>query len=160
MAPSQQARSSFSESPRRSAWGRERDSTDTSGGKRGVPWFEIRRWRRSSDGGTDAMSSVISHVIRHQPRRPSLPGDAPLSSYRGSGGVRAWGYGQAMRALRELVSRDRWEPGGVRVAFDADRGSDCASSRRISLRARSREIAGSQTRTRYTHGTTRKMKSF
>lgn len=36
--------------------------------------------------------------------------------------------------IERVSLRDGGEPGGVRVAFDADQGSDRASSRRVSLR--------------------------
>ena len=38
---------------------------------------------------------------------PALPKHAPPASYRSDNGVRVWGYGQAMQALREMWrSRD------------------------------------------------------
>ena len=40
-------------------------------------------------------------------RYPALPEHAPLASYRSDDGVRVWGCGQAMRALREIVAQSR-----------------------------------------------------
>lgn len=57
-------------------------------------------------GGAGAVALMVELMSCH----PSLPDNAPLSSYRGSGGVRTWGYGQAMRALRELVSETGGNP--------------------------------------------------
>ena len=43
-------------------------------------------------------------------RYPALPEHAPLASYRSGNGVRVWGYGQAMRALREIVAQSGRKP--------------------------------------------------
>ena len=73
----------------------------------------IVRTREAVSGAHPGLREVVGAValmVGLLSCHPSFPGDAPFSSYRGWGGVRAWGYGQAMRALRGLVSETGGNP--------------------------------------------------
>ena len=61
---------------------------------------EVNRAYLGLRTGGGAVALVVELVSCH----PPLPGTAPLISYRSAKGVRTWGYGQALRALKELVS--------------------------------------------------------
>ncbi|CAM9891908.1 unnamed protein product [Pylaiella littoralis] len=46
---------------------------------------------------------LMAEVTKLMSCHPTLPDDAPLSSYRTSSGVRVVRYGRALQALREVV---------------------------------------------------------
>ena len=55
-------------------------------------------------GGTVALLVELFSV------HPNLPSAAPLASYRQSEKVAVWTYGQALRALREVVAASGQDP--------------------------------------------------
>ena len=56
--------------------------------------------------GGGAVALLVELLSIH----PNLPSSAPLASFRESGRVAVWSYGQALRALREVVAKSRQDP--------------------------------------------------
>ena len=67
---------------------------------------EVRGPRSGLDEGGGAVALMVALLSCHA----ALPKHAPLSSYRAGKQVRAWGYGQALRALREVVEKSGRNP--------------------------------------------------
>ena len=69
-----------------------------------------RSWVRGPRSGLGEGVGAVVFMVALMSCHLALPENAPLSSYRSGQQVRAWGYGQALKALREVFPKFRGKP--------------------------------------------------
>lgn len=79
-------------------------------GQAGSVIVRTRSAVRGPRSGLGTGGGAVALMVDLLSRYPALPERAPLASYRSDNGVRVWGYGQAMRALREIVAQSGRNP--------------------------------------------------